>query len=171
MQPFYATFHKTSCTNRWCGWRFTTGTGHIGEFIPEYGDAFHLQVFMCKCGWLMHINIWTLLACFIAVNNPASNHRTQSVRCISCLTSLFKSVFLSSLIDYKFLIFKKKSVMDDGWCLWCLRKAHSILSDHSHPARRPFSLLTSGKHYGSMAAHATKPKSSIYLQAIRPRKS
>lgn len=61
---------KTCQTNRGSGWRFTPSTQQLWELIPKHGDAFHLQVFMCKCGWLMHINIWTLLVCFITVNNP-----------------------------------------------------------------------------------------------------
>lgn len=67
---------KTHKTNRWSGGRFTTSTGHIRKLIPKHGDAFHLQVFTCKRGWLMHINIRTLLVCFVAVNNPGNN--TQS---------------------------------------------------------------------------------------------
>ena len=70
-------FSKTRCTDRWSWWWFTSSSRRVWKFIPKYGDAFHLQVFMCKCGWLMHIHTRTLLARFITVNNPESNDRTR----------------------------------------------------------------------------------------------
>ncbi len=49
----------------------------------------------------------------------------------------------------------------------CLRKTHSIIKDHNHPAHRLFSLLLSGRQYKSMAARTTRLKDSFYHQAIR----
>uniref|UniRef100_A0A669B6E2 Reverse transcriptase domain-containing protein n=1 Tax=Oreochromis niloticus TaxID=8128 RepID=A0A669B6E2_ORENI len=49
----------------------------------------------------------------------------------------------------------------------CLRKAHSIIKDHSHPAHQLFSLLPSGRRYRSLSARTTRLKNSFYHQAIR----
>lgn len=46
---------------------------------------------------------------------------------------------------------------------WCLRKGHSTMKDHSHPAHQLFSLLPSGK----LAAQTTGLKNSFYHRAIR----
>lgn len=69
------THSTTRYTNRWRGGRFETSSRRrVRELVPEHGDAFHLQVFMCECGRLVHINVGALLVRFIAVNNPASDH-------------------------------------------------------------------------------------------------
>uniref|UniRef100_A0A8C6L2U8 Reverse transcriptase domain-containing protein n=1 Tax=Nothobranchius furzeri TaxID=105023 RepID=A0A8C6L2U8_NOTFU len=49
----------------------------------------------------------------------------------------------------------------------CLRKAHSIIKDHSHPAHQLFSSLPSGRRYRSLPARTTRLKNSFYHQAIR----
>ena len=50
---------------------------------------------------------------------------------------------------------------------WGLRKADSIIMEHSHPAGRRFSLCTQADEHESMAARTTRRKDSFYLQGIR----
>lgn len=49
----------------------------------------------------------------------------------------------------------------------CLRKAHSITKDHTHPAHGLFRLLPSGRRYRSLPARTKRLKDSYYPQAVR----
>ncbi|KAF7656102.1 hypothetical protein LDENG_00046210 [Lucifuga dentata] len=65
------------------------------------------------------------------------------------------------------IIDKRLPAIQDIFHQQCLWKVHSIIKDHSHPARRLFSLLPSGRRYRSMAARTTRLNNSFYHQAIR----
>lgn len=68
--------HRLTSTDRRRRRRFASGVRHIGELHPKQGDAFDLQVFVHKSGWLMHVDVRVLLIRLITVNNPGKKpHR------------------------------------------------------------------------------------------------
>lgn len=65
---------QTHDTDRRRGRRFASAVRRIGELHPKHGDAFDLQVFVRKCGWLMHVDVRVLLIRLVTVNNPGKKN-------------------------------------------------------------------------------------------------
>ncbi|KAI5620346.1 gastrula zinc finger protein XlCGF28.1-like [Silurus asotus] len=58
------------------------------------------------------------------------------------------------------------SIMDI-YTTCCIRKAHSIVEDHTHPSHTYFTLLPSGKRFQSILAVTSRLCNSFFPQAIR----
>ena len=56
--------------------------------------------------------------------------------------------------------------LEDLYSSRCLRKAHSILRDPSHPGHAHFVLLPSGKRYRVLKTQTTRLRNSLYPRAI-----
>lgn len=72
------TISQTHETNRRRGRRLASGVRHIGELHPKQGDAFDLQVFVRKSGWLMHVDVRVLLIRLITVNDPGKKKQKNT---------------------------------------------------------------------------------------------
>ncbi|XP_073669588.1 uncharacterized protein [Paramisgurnus dabryanus] len=56
--------------------------------------------------------------------------------------------------------------LDDIYTIRCLRRAHNILQDETHPSKHLFSLLPSGRRYRALRARTSRLQNSFIPRAI-----
>ncbi len=80
------------------------------------------------------------------------------------LLGTFPSLFFLRLMFY--FVFKSWSGVNWQHNTRCLRRAHSILRDPSHPGHHLFELLPSGRHFRTIKAKTNRLKNSFYPRAV-----
>ncbi|KAI5615412.1 gastrula zinc finger protein XlCGF28.1-like [Silurus asotus] len=92
----------------------------------------------------------------------------------SCITAWFGNCTVSDRKTLQRIVRTAEKIIGvslpsimDIYTTRCIRKAHSIVDDHTHPSHTYFTLLPSGKRFRSIRAVTTRLCNSFFPQAIR----
>ncbi|KAI5102820.1 gastrula zinc finger protein XlCGF28.1-like [Silurus meridionalis] len=92
----------------------------------------------------------------------------------SCITAWFGNCTVSDRKTLQRIVRTAEKIIGvslpsimDIYTTRCIRKAHSIVDDHTHPSHAYFTLLPSGKRFRSIRAVTTRLCNSFFPQAIR----
>ncbi|KAI5086598.1 gastrula zinc finger protein XlCGF28.1-like [Silurus meridionalis] len=92
----------------------------------------------------------------------------------SCITAWFGNCTVSDRKSLQRIVKTAEKIIGislpsimDIYPTRCIRKAHSIVDDHTHPSHTLFTLLPSGKQFRSIRAATTRLCNSFFTQAIR----
>ncbi|KAI5102839.1 gastrula zinc finger protein XlCGF28.1-like [Silurus meridionalis] len=92
----------------------------------------------------------------------------------SCITAWFGNCTVSDRKTLQRIVRTAEKIIGvslpsimDIYTTRCIRKAHSIVDDHTHPSHAYFTLLPSGKRFRSIRAATTRLCNSFFPQAIR----
>ncbi|KAI5619000.1 gastrula zinc finger protein XlCGF28.1-like [Silurus asotus] len=92
----------------------------------------------------------------------------------SCITAWFGNCTISDRKSLQRLVRTAEKIIRislpsimDIYITRCIRKAHSIVDDHTHPSHTLFTLLRSEKRFRSIRAVTTRLCNSFFPQAIR----
>ncbi|KAK3571042.1 hypothetical protein QTP86_001294 [Hemibagrus guttatus] len=92
----------------------------------------------------------------------------------SCITAWFGNCTVSDRKTLQRIVRTAEKIIrvslpsiTDIYSTRCIRKANSIVDDPTHPSHTLFTLLPSGKRYGSIRALTTRLLNSFFPQAIR----
>ncbi|KAI5108334.1 gastrula zinc finger protein XlCGF28.1-like [Silurus meridionalis] len=92
----------------------------------------------------------------------------------SCITAWFGNCTVSDRKTLQRIVRTAEKIIGvslpsimDIYTTHCIRKANSIVDDHTHPSHTLFTLLPSGKWFRSIRAITSRLCKSFFLQAIR----